>query len=82
MDFLISRMTHLTTPLTKVTCVPLYSLLLALDNPTVDYMSLDIEGAELSVLKTVPWESVDIREERKLLLLNVNIKISVIFHVF
>jgi len=46
---------------TQVTCVPLYSLLLALDNPTVDYMSLDIEGAELSVLKTVPWESVDIR---------------------
>ena len=26
----------------------------------VDLLSLDIEGAELAVLKTVPWHSVDI----------------------
>jgi hypothetical protein len=31
---------------------------MALGNPTVDYMSLDIEGAELPVLKTVPWDKV------------------------
>ena len=41
-------------------CLPLASLLLAMDNPTVHYFSLDIEGAELQVLKTVPWEKVDI----------------------
>ena len=33
---------------------------MALGNPTVDYMSLDIEGAELPVLKTVPWDEVTI----------------------
>ena len=32
-----------------VLCLPLYSLLLALDNPTVHYFSLDIEGAEMLV---------------------------------
>ena len=45
----------------NIQCFPLYSLLLALDNPTVHYFSLDIEGAELPVLKTIPWEKVDIR---------------------
>jgi len=45
----------------KMQCLPLYSILLALDNPTVHHFSLDIEGAELPVLKTVPWEKVDIR---------------------
>ena len=44
----------------KMQCLPLYSLLLALGNPTVHYLSLDIEGAELPVLKSVPWEKVDI----------------------
>ena len=27
----------------------------------MDYFSLDIEGAELPVLKTVPWEKVNIK---------------------
>lgn len=47
--------------LIKVQCFPLYSVLSALGQPTVDYLSLDIEGAELPVLKTVPWEKVNIR---------------------
>lgn len=41
-------------------CFPLYSLLLALNNPKVNYFSLDIEGAELQVLHSVPWHLVDI----------------------
>ena len=46
--------------------VPLYyhmtmlSLLLALDKPKVNYFSLDIEGAELQVLRSLPWHLVDI----------------------
>ena len=36
------------------------SLLLALGNPTVNYLSLDIEGAELQVLKSIPWDFVNI----------------------
>ena len=44
-----------------VTCLPLYSILLALGNPTVDYFSLDVEGAEYDVLKTIPYNEVDIK---------------------
>jgi len=44
----------------QLKCYPLYSLLLALGNPRVDFLSLDIEGAELAVLNTVPWDKVDI----------------------
>ena len=39
-------------------CYPLYSLLLAMEQPRVDFLSLDIEGAELAVLRTVPWDKV------------------------
>jgi hypothetical protein len=46
--------------LPKVQCLPLYSLLLALGKPTVNYLSLDIEGGEFQVLQTIPWNKVDI----------------------
>ena len=42
-------------------CIPLFSLLLSLGNPTVNYLSLDIEGGEFQVLQTIPWEKVDIQ---------------------
>ncbi len=41
-----------------VRCYPLYTLLLAMGNPTVHFFSLDIEGAELPVLKTIPFDKV------------------------
>lgn len=41
-------------------CFPLYSLLMATGNKTVNYLSLDIEGAEFLVLQTIPWAKVDI----------------------
>ena len=41
-------------------CFPLYSYLAALDHPTVNLLSLDIEGAEFEVFKTLPWDKVDI----------------------
>ena len=34
---------------------------MALGNPTVDFHSLDIESAEFQVLRTIPWDKVDIR---------------------
>ena len=34
----------------QLQCLPMTSLLLALGNPTVNYLSLDLEGAELEVL--------------------------------
>ena len=45
----------------RMQCFPIYSILMALGNPTVHYFSLDIEGAEFPVLKTIPWDKVDIR---------------------
>ena len=43
-----------------VQCLPLYTLIAALPVTTVNYLSLDIEGAELEVLETIPWDKVDI----------------------
>jgi len=44
-------------------CFPIYSLLAAIGQgvKTVDYFSLDVEGNEFEVLKTIPWEKVNIR---------------------
>ena len=58
----------------KQQCFPVYSLLLALGNPTVNLFSLDIEGLEyqvnyftishqcdpFQVLRSIPWSLVDI----------------------
>ena len=41
--------------------MPLYTILLAMGNPTVHYFSLDIEGAEFPVLKTIPWDKVPMK---------------------
>ena len=46
---------------TEIQCFPFYSLLLALNQTTVDFFSLDIEGHEKRVLETVPWQRVDIK---------------------
>jgi hypothetical protein len=34
---------------------------MAFNNPTIDYFSLDVEGSELAILKTIPFDKVDIR---------------------
>ncbi len=39
-------------------CFPLFSVLLAMGNPQVDYLSLDVEGTELGILKTIPFDKV------------------------
>jgi hypothetical protein len=44
-----------------VQCFPFYSVLLAIGRTQIDYFSLDIEGHELKVLKTIPWHKVDIK---------------------
>ena len=45
----------------QMQCLPLTSIILALGNPTIDYFSLDIEGAEFLVLKSIDFQVVDIR---------------------
>jgi hypothetical protein len=45
----------------NVTCIPLFSILKAAKMLTVDYFSLDVERAELRVLKTIPFDKVFIK---------------------
>ena len=45
----------------EIQCLPLTSIIKALGNPTIDYLSLDIEGAELQVLQSVAFDEVDIK---------------------
>ena len=48
-----------------VHCLPLFTLLAALDFPTVDFLSLDVEGAELGILQSIPWHQVKIVLKKK-----------------
>lgn len=43
-----------------VQCFPLYSYMLALNVTNIDYFSLDVEGDELDVLKTIPFDKITI----------------------
>lgn len=49
------------SPMVNVQCFPLYTYLLALNVTVVDYFSLDVEGSELNVLKTIPFDKIDIK---------------------
>lgn len=44
----------------KVRCYPFLTFLLALNVSVIDYFSLDVEGHEVEVLETVPFDKVDI----------------------
>jgi len=48
-------------PSSTAVCFPIFSVLEALGNPTIDYFSLDVEGSEYGVLKSIPWEKVNIK---------------------
>lgn len=43
-----------------VQCFPFYSILLAIGKPKIDFFSLDVEGVELAILKSIPWNLVEI----------------------
>ena len=45
----------------SVQCFPLYSILLAVNRTSIDYLSLDVEGHELRILKTVPWYKLNVK---------------------
>ncbi|KHJ42316.1 hypothetical protein D918_07655 [Trichuris suis] len=46
--------------LTEVWCFPLETMLLAIGQTHVDYFVLDVEGAEMSVLRSLPLDRLDI----------------------
>ena len=41
-------------------CFDIYSLLRAVNRTHVNYFSLDVEGAELPILKTIPFEMISV----------------------
>ncbi|KAF4525313.1 hypothetical protein B566_EDAN014922 [Ephemera danica] len=42
-------------------CVPFYTLLLAMNRTRIDYFSLDVEGAMWPILRSIPFDLLDIR---------------------
>ena len=44
-----------------IQCFPFYSILLATGRTKVDLFSLDVEGVEMEVLNTIPWEKVGVK---------------------
>ena len=47
--------------LVTIQCFPFYSVLLAVGRTRIDFFSLDVEGHELQILKTIPWHKVDMK---------------------
>ncbi|XP_076049318.1 protein Star-like [Oratosquilla oratoria] len=45
----------------KVQCFPLASYLSLLNVSTVDFFSLDVQGAEVGILEAFPWDTVTLR---------------------
>jgi hypothetical protein len=45
----------------EIECFPFYSFMLALNRTTVDFFSLDVEGDEFKVLKTIPFDKINIK---------------------
>ncbi|CAG7734904.1 unnamed protein product [Allacma fusca] len=60
MGGLIKPKHHFPDPV-QVQCVPFYTILLAVDRTVIDFFSLDIEGTELDVLRTIPFDKVFIK---------------------
>ena len=44
-------------------CFPLFGVLKAMNVTKVDYFSLDVEGNEMDILRTIPFDDVDITVE-------------------
>lgn len=47
--------------LTTVYCLPIFSILQAIGQTTIDFFSLDVEGAEPNVLRSIPFDKLDIK---------------------
>ncbi|ODM89315.1 Protein Star [Orchesella cincta] len=45
----------------EVQCYPLHYLLLAIGITNIDYFSVDVDGPELNILKTIPFDKISIK---------------------
>ncbi|XP_064103080.1 uncharacterized protein LOC135213114 isoform X2 [Macrobrachium nipponense] len=57
----LSHITNKTSKTVAIKTFPLYTMLLAVNITTIDFLSLDVEGDELKVLQTMPWDKVQVR---------------------
>ena len=55
-----AKRTEVHTPM-RIPCIPVETLLLALNRTTVDYFSLDVEGMENDVVRTIDHNKFSIR---------------------
>ena len=60
MDSFHRKHFHITRQVRRVPCGPLGDWFSALRLTTIDFFSLDVEGAELVVLQTLNWEALTI----------------------
>ena len=56
----VKRLPHYKTGDITAQCFTLYSMLLALGQAEVDYFSLDVEGPELEILQSIPFDKIKI----------------------
>ena len=45
----------------NINCLPFKAILNSLNRTEIDYFSLDVEGNELDILKTIPFEEFNIK---------------------
>ena len=65
--------------ISRVICFPFISILSATGNPAVDFFSLDVEGAELPILKTIPWSKVNIKVSKIILAYSIDIYLLFVY---
>ena len=44
-----------------ISCFPIHAVLQAIGVQTVHYFSLDVESAEMDVLRSIPFDRIDIK---------------------
>jgi FkbM family methyltransferase len=49
----------------EVECFPLVNIILAANLTKLDVLILDVQGAEVGILKTINWKKVDIKVSKK-----------------
>ena len=42
-------------------CIPITTMMLALQQTRIDFLSLDVEGFELPILRTIRWDLISVR---------------------
>ena len=60
-----------------VQCFPFETFMLALNRTHVDYFSLDVEGAELDILKTIDFDRFDISTLSVEFIHDVDVKVAI-----